>query len=263
MSDSPAIPVAVFGSCVTRDNFNSTFNPGYKDLFECVALADHVSLVSLMAPPVPFDPDKFNGLEPRIFKNLRREFSRSFFSELLESQPEYLIMDFWPDVVFGFADLDTGHTITHNGWSTTKTDFFKEREAAWFRADSRPDEFMTRWKQAADEFMIWMQDNLSGTRVVIHSARNVRYWVDNDGETQDFGPWGTTMNRHWAAMDDYISTKYSLRVIDVLATDQTSFEGHPWNQFPVHYTFDYHQRFLSRMSRFVLLELHETFNPTR
>ncbi len=44
--------VAVMGSCVTRDNFNSTFNPGYKKWFQVVLSANQTSLISLMSPPI-------------------------------------------------------------------------------------------------------------------------------------------------------------------------------------------------------------------
>ncbi|MGP5698730.1 DUF6270 domain-containing protein [Glutamicibacter arilaitensis] len=114
----PLIKVAVIGSCVTRDIFNRTFNPGYKDLFECVALANQVSIVSLMSPPVPVDPEDLDGLEPRVHGEIVKEFSRHFLTELLETEPDYLLMDFRPDIVFGFVDLDTGGTLTRGFMKT-------------------------------------------------------------------------------------------------------------------------------------------------
>ncbi|MGH3651543.1 DUF6270 domain-containing protein [Glutamicibacter sp.] len=254
----PLIKVAVFGSCVTRDNFNSKFNPGYKDLYECVLLADHVSLVSLMAPPVEFDSPKFADLQPRIQNNLRREFGRHFLDELREARPDYLIMDFWPDMFFGVAQISTGDLITRNNWSTTKTPYFSEVESRWLRLDRTPKEFLDLWKDAADKFFAFMGAELPGTRIIIHRARNVAEWNATDGSVHEFKDWGVRMNKHWDKMDDYVRTTFGFPEIDVLTENQRSFEGHPWKAFGVHYTFDYHQRFLTRLTRFVFEDVVES-----
>lgn len=249
------IQVAVFGSCATRDNFNRTFNPGYKDLFECVALCDHVSLVSLMAPPLKVDPAKLDGVQPRAHKNLLREYSRAFLAELLTTQPDYLIMDFWSDLIFGFADLDDGHTITHNAWTVTKTEFFKEHTATHLRPDKSTEVFFERWRRAADAFFAYAGTQIPNTRIIVHSARNLRYWMDKDGVSHDFGPWSVGMNKHWEAMDSYVLDRHASRQINVMLPGMQSYEGHPWGKYPVHYTSDYHSRFLSALSEIALRDI--------
>lgn len=252
------IKVAVFGSCVTRDIFNHTFNPGYRDLFNCVAYANQVSLVSLMSEPVPVDPDELNGLNPRVHDELIREFSRSFLDELIATEPYYLIMDFRPDLIFGFSELDRGETVTHNTWSTTKTRFYAGREIAWYRADRTPSEFMGRWKQAADAFFDWAKANIPETKIIIHKARNVATWTTKHGETKDFSPWSVRMNRHWNTMDDYATSMEGAKIIDIFVQGQQSFEAHPWGPSALHYTFDYHQRFLARLARMALDDVMTT-----
>lgn len=253
--ETAAFSVAVFGSCVTRDNFNRTFNPEYKELFDCVALADHVSLVSLMAPPVTVDVEKLDGLSPRLLQKLRREFSRAFLTELRETQPDYLILDFWPDLIFGFADLDGAGVITHNAWSTVKTKFYSDHTVHHFRPDKDRNAFFDRWKDAADDFFEFAAEAIPNTRIVVHSARNVSSWVDRNGSVQDFNPWAMTMNKHWSDMDAYVLEHHSPLRIDVISADTKSFEDHPWGKFPVHYTFDYHGRFLARLSEIALRDV--------
>lgn len=249
---NPLIKVAVIGSCVSRDIFNRTFNPGYKDIFECVALANQVSFVSLMSDPIEVNPEDLNGLNPRVHGELSREFSRHFLIELLDTQPDYVIMDFRPDIVFGFDDLNTGGTVTHNTWSTTKTRFYQEREATWFRADRTPEQFYARWNDAVDRFIGWLNANLPKTKIIVHKARNIATWTTRAGEVKRFSPWSLRMNRHWDIMDDYVSAKPGVSTIDVLMPGQQSFEEHPWGPSALHYTFDYHQRFLTRLSRMAL-----------
>src|SRR6478736_7372513 len=192
MSDFQPIKVAVFGSCVTRDNLNRTFNPGYKDLFDCVALADHVSMVSLMSEPIDVDPEMLDGLAPRNFNNLQREFSRAYLAELKEAQPEYLIMDFWPDLIFGFARLGTGQHITNNAWSTVNTAFYKSQDVDVYRIQSQTDAFMEAWTDAIDRFMTYVKEICPQTRVIVHRSRNVATWVDKSGATHEFNPWAVS-----------------------------------------------------------------------
>lgn len=47
-AESDVTSAAVFGSCVTRDIFNRTFNPHYRDLFESVAMCNHGSARDLV-----------------------------------------------------------------------------------------------------------------------------------------------------------------------------------------------------------------------
>ena len=52
------VRVAVMGSCTTRDNFNSRFNPDYKQMWDCVLLQNQSSLLSIMAPPLEISEDQ-------------------------------------------------------------------------------------------------------------------------------------------------------------------------------------------------------------
>ncbi|HEX9088260.1 MAG TPA: DUF6270 domain-containing protein [Arthrobacter sp.] len=252
MSDFQPIKVAVLGSCVTRDNFNRTFNPGYKDLFECVAMADHVSMVSLMSEPIEVDPATLDGLEDRIREKLQREFSRAYLTELKDAQPDYLVVDFWPDLIFGFARLGGGEYITNNAWSTVNTSFYKGQETDVHRVNLRTDEFMTAWRNAVDRFMAYLQVACPQTRVIVHRSRNVATWLDASGATHSFNDWALSMNRFWDTMDDHLSANYEVDCIDVMPEGLQSFEGHPWGKFPVHYTLDYHALFLARMAKIAL-----------
>lgn len=252
---SYALSVAVFGSCVTRDNFNRMFNPDYKALFECVALGDHVSLVSLMAPPLTVAPERLDGLSAQVLAKLNREFSRTFLDELRDKQPDYLVMDFWPDLIFGFADLRDGSVITHNAWSTIKTSFFKQEAFRNYRPDTDRGVFFLRWKAAVDAFFDFASKAIPNTRIVVHSARNVRKWIGRDGALRDFSPWAVTMNQYWDEMDAYVNSNYTALRIDVMTDNLYSFEDHPWGKFPVHYTFDYHSRFLACLSQIALRDI--------
>ncbi|MGP5698728.1 DUF6270 domain-containing protein [Glutamicibacter arilaitensis] len=152
----------------------------------------------------------------------------------------------------GLRSSDEKSGLTQNNWSTTKTRFYRGRETTWYRADRTPGEFYARWNDAVDKLIDWVSLNLPNTKIVIHKARNVATWTTTNGEVEKFSPWSLSMNKHWDRMDKYVSSKPGVRVIDVLRPGQRSFEAHPWGPSALHYTFDYHQRFLSRLSRMAI-----------
>lgn len=263
MNDFRPIKVAVLGSCVSRDNFNSLFNPSHKDLFELVAAQNHVSLVSLMSTPVKVAPEDLGKLKPRILSDLKREFSRSFLEEIRASKPEYLIIDFWPDVIYGFADLGHGDVVTHNSWATVKTPFFAARAAKRYRLDLTQGEFLQRWRPAADAFFEFMDAHLPHTKVLLHKARNVSTFKAIDGTTKEFNTWPVRMNKYWEKLDNYFEERHGCRTIDVMEEGQESFEAHPWGKLPVHYTLDYYPRFLSHLIRHVMGDLSSSLAKAR
>jgi len=254
--------VAVFGSCVSRDVFNRTFNPHYKDLFECVAVSNHVSLVSLMAEPVVFDADDLNGLEPRIKNQLANEFNRTFLQDLKRLQPDYLVVDLWADLIFGFASHNGGR-ITNNAWSTVKTNFYLDAETNVFKIDQQTQTFMDEWKDAADRFFVFLAAAAPNTKVVLHSARNISGWIAKDGNEETFSPWAVSMNKYWDMMDSYLTARYVDRVIAIVTHKTKSFEDHPWGKFPVHYTFEYHPQFLSKLTQIVIADLRNQRSTKR
>ena len=95
-----------------------------------------------MSDPVEVEAAALDGLEPRVFSNLQREFSRAYLAELTEAQPHYLIEDFWPDLIFGFDRLSTGQYIINNAWSTMNTTFYKSQEVDACRINHRADGFV-------------------------------------------------------------------------------------------------------------------------
>lgn len=47
--------VGVFGSCVSRDLFNSKIVPNYKTFFQIISYSQRTSIISLMQNSVNFD----------------------------------------------------------------------------------------------------------------------------------------------------------------------------------------------------------------
>ena len=255
------VRVAVIGSCVSRDPFNRRFNPNYKDLFDCVALSNQVAIVSLLDSPVPYREGSINNLDPSGQREVERELKKTFLEELVAADPEYLILDFFPDAHFGCLEWN-GSLITQNRWKLMKTSFFLgiKDDAKLFTMSTDPERYFAVWSERIDQLFAFLGQRLPKTKVVLHSARHVERYLDSQGELHSLrsslSP--AEMNAHWDRFDSYVKKKYVDRVIDIHSPELTSYEGHPWGSFFVHYTMDYYANFLSKLTQIVVQDLRDT-----
>ena len=66
--------IAVLGSCISRDLFNSHFVPNYKDFFDLVFDAQRTTMISLMQDSVVIDNNLLNILPHNPKNNARTKF---------------------------------------------------------------------------------------------------------------------------------------------------------------------------------------------
>lgn len=244
------IRIAIFGSCVTRDVFNRKFSPNYKDLFDCVLLANQSTVVALMSPAIDPSGADLGDLDEWARNDVIADLTRSFLDELEATLPEYLLVDFFGDVHFGCAELESG-IVTRNRWKTTTTPFYK---ATWQR-DILPDSpaYFGLWRDASDRFVREVRARVPGIKIVLHEALNVTQVRGSDGELSQLQGAAAfaEMNIRWARLNAQFRELADASV-DVMGDDTVSFAGHPWGAFAVHYELEYHARFLSRLTAIAL-----------
>jgi hypothetical protein len=255
VTPAPLIRVAVLGSCVSRDLFNRQFNPSYKDLFDCVALSNQVSLISLMSEPITVRAEQLADLDEYGQREVTKEISRSFLEDLVAQRPEYLLVDLFADVHLGCFEVDGRH-LTRNRWRILKTRLYAESDSRDLVPDDDREAYLVAWRDAVDRLLGFLAENLPETRVVLHRARNVTHTVDGNGIVTAMGQERRmrAMNEWWNRLDDELVSRGVTRTIDVFREDLTSFDTHPWGPFAVHYTLDYHGAALSRLTQIVLTD---------
>jgi hypothetical protein len=256
------INIAVLGSCATRDNFNSKFNDNYKDFYQCVLTQNQTSIISLMSKEMSFIEEDIGELDDYTKWNVRTDFTKDFLSILKEKTPDYLIIDFFADIHFGCIRIDNNKYITNNRWMLWKTPYFKRlKETENFRTlniQDNTDQYIELWKGSIDKLANFIAEEVPGCKVIIHKARNVRNMLTNDcGKIVDLSTSGKVkkenverLNALWEQLDDYAVTTYNWGFIEM--PESSTFEGHPWGPFYVHYTMDYYQQFLNQLHGIVI-----------
>jgi hypothetical protein len=262
--------VAVFGSCTTRDNFNSRFNPDYRSRYDVTLAASQASVITMMSPPVEADFTPTRPMSDYDLWNIRSDMSREFLPKLAEQQPDYLILDFFADIHFGVIRLPDGRYLTNNRWKLWHTDYYQDLKAndgfVALRILEDPEPYVALWAEALDRFAAYVAEHCPDTTVLVHcgfntdrlvppgSSRPVHLRTFKKGPRLDV----PRANELWARLDDHATSTYGWDAIDLRAEGYTTTADHPWGPFWVHYTPDYYHRFLAELD---LVDLRRSLPP--
>jgi hypothetical protein len=250
--------VAVCGSCTSRDNFASRFNPDYGSWFSVAADVFQTSIISLMSEPLaaPAPAGEEETYQERI---TREDVTRVFLEKLAAAQPDYLVLDFFADIHFGVVRQPDGRYLTNNRWMLWPTAYYaglKEREdLTAIRIFTDPDAYLALWTEALDRFAAFIAEHCPSTRVIVHRGLNTDEVVlPGSARTVGVREYRKAAalnvpraNELWARLDDYAIDTYGWDLIDLRAEGYTSYAEHPWKPFYVHYTPDYNRRFLAEL----------------
>lgn len=257
--------VAVCGSCTSRDNFSSRFNPTYGQFFRVGAEVFQTSIISLMSPALAEAEisELVETTQTYQVRIARQDATRSFLAELVAAQPDYLVLDFFADVYFGALRLPDGRYLTNNRWMLWKTALHPRLEAAGgltpLRIARDPEAYLALWTEALDRFAAFVAEHCPATQVVVHRGLYVDEALVGDDprpvpvrSLRKLAPVNVARtNRLWARLDDYAldthGPTHGWTAIDLRAEGWTSYAEHPWKPFWVHYTPDYYHRFLAEL----------------
>lgn len=257
MSGKPT--VAVLGSCITRDVFNSRFNPDWRDHWDCVLGQNQSSVVAMMSRAVEAAPEVIGDVPAYRAEVVRSDLTKSFLDRVTELAPDYVVLDFFADVHFGVLDLGDDVMVTNNRWHLHKTPFFRDLKAAGplspVRWQQDPDAYVELWKSAFDQLVVLLRARLPQTVLVVHHGFNTaKVLLTGEDrviplrEYKKVHPLNVRRaNQVWRRLDAYAAAVPGVESIDLTSGRYTSFDQHPWGPFYVHYTLDYYRDFLAAL----------------
>ncbi len=266
---SEPLTVAVVGSCITRDNFNRRFNPGYKRWYAVGSTTNQSSMIALMSPAVDEPWEPVEEMKPYGLWNVHSDLSREILDLLPAEQPDFLVLDFFGDIHFGVLRLPDGRYVTDNRWRLRKTDLYRrlmeDSGAVALRWQDDADAYFDLWAEAMDRFAAYVAERCPRTRVVVHCGFNaVEVLRSGKSVPSPLGPGGREGkaarvearqgNAFWKRLNEHARTSYGWEHIDLSDEYYVTFPEHPWGAFDVHYTMDYYRRFQAEMHHLALRE---------
>lgn len=254
--------IATVGSCVTRDNFNSIFNPNYKMFFDLVLHQHQVSIPSLMSKKVVYEEDETTEKLPDFGRwHLRTECNKEFLSSIQKKNPEYLLMDLDGDVHFGVSEISDGNYFTNNPKFTNISFLNKYSNKMLLKDD--PDAYFKIWQPKIDEFFSFLRTEVPNCKIILVKARFSDRFADGSSLTElrkkknlkildvDY------MNSLWDRLDNYIINKYDVRIIDMTQKNYYLDPKHAWGAFYLHYKKDFYSDFLSKLQLLIDSDMRE------
>lgn len=209
--------VGVFGSCVTRDLFNSKFCPNYKQYFKVVTDSQRSTIISFMADPVQIDFEDIKIDNPVSMRLLKEDFLKNKRFELFQIQPEYYVFDINFDVIFGIIILDDGNIITNNMWNLPLTSFYKKSNE-WKKLTifDNPTEYFSLFKDNVELFFDFLESNCPNMKIILNSFRNNYYYLDDNNRIKaddTFKQYSLKRNKYINKLETYIIDNYDIEIL--------------------------------------------------
>lgn len=248
--------VGVFGSCVTRDLFNSNFCPNYKQYFKVVADSQRSTIISFMADPVQIDFEDIKIDNPVSMRLLKEDFLKNKRFELFQMQPEYYVFDINFDVIFGIIILDDGNIITNNIWNLPLTSFYK-RSNEWQKLTifDNPTKYFSLFKDNVELFFDFLESNCPNMKIILNSFRNNYYYLDDNYRIQSddtFKQHSLKRNKYINKLETYIIDNYDVEVL--YTKDYFIDKDHLWGFSSHHFEKRYYDDKICQLRKIIKYE---------
>lgn len=252
--------IAVLGSCVSRDLFNSYFVPNYKEFFEVRMDAQRTSMISLMQNP--FDIDKkllnippYNRKNNARTKYITHDLNKVFLKNLIENDDiDYLIIDNYFEFLFGILYFDDT-IITNNFWDLPETQFYKNiSNKLCLNIHDYFDEYFCIWSKYCDLFFKFLTLYCPNIKVILNQARETDKVMKSDGTSyinSDFTKTMNIANPLLEKLDSYIMNNFNVNVLKFDYDNTFCDENHIWGFAPMHYNKNYHSSIFNKIRNIV------------
>lgn len=208
--------VGVFGSCVSRDLFNSQIVPNYKTFFQIISYSQRTSIISLMQNNIKFD-EKDIIFENDYNDSIRYDLSKCWLSEIANNPPDYIIMDVIYELIFGILILDDGNIITNNYWDLPKTKFYEtikdKSTALTIIEDSKT--YFKLYEESIDLFFNFLKNNCQSSKIILNSARYATKILKKDKTIVDESgnSYLLNVNSYIEDLELYIENNYNVEIM--------------------------------------------------
>ena len=238
------IKIGVFGSCPTRDIFNSSINKNYKDYFTINLSYVNNSIISNMQEPVPYDKQSIKILpdnkENQSFSSfIEKDLDKLFFDRLSRVDIDYLLIDAGLEVKWGLVEFD--NHIFFNYPRYDKTEFFNNiTNKRFITIQNDTNEYMKLFKESYTKFFDKMNDEYPDITVILNPVREAYRVLKSDGSIEENTEFKNRTDNHYLPLiDSYIAKKFDVEILEY-NKDVLLDENHQWGLGPKHYVEDYY-----------------------
>lgn len=251
------IKVAVIGSCVTRDIFNSNFISNYKEIYECVSTAWQTSIISFMSDRTWF-PDDQKGFVEEVTKHQRnttnRDIAKRYRDEFIEAQPDYIIVDLYTDVKYGVVKTDAGY-LTNNPNGFRKTLYYKNENHQETLNIFKDERYLPLFYGNFHRFVDWVKTNIPNCKIVMNGFWETYSYFTEGSYVKNYSPKICSTvakdNAMYDQMYEKLRTEYNVEFLEMRNKTYYGDYKHVYGNKPWHFTQEYYYDLYSSLNEVV------------
>ena len=181
------------------------------NFYAIVATKLDMSLVSFMSSPINYDRQKFLlGKDKKLNSQLISEYEKDGLNDLIASNPDVLILDFFSDVKYGVVENIIGNFITNNNKKYVINPSFQGlKMSRAFHPLYEYDTYVKLWTGALAELMVFLKTYLPETKVVLNGGQEALKLSIIEGDLNNADFLMMVLNE----LNQFASETYSLPII--------------------------------------------------
>lgn len=227
---------STFGSCASRNLFNSDLNRNYKSYFHINHSVERVNIISLMCEPIDFDEALVNADYEYHNICVIEDLTKRYLDSIRNENFEYILFDTYFDVEFSVIKLDGDSFIT-DSYSLEHTDLHGRFDGCErLNVFNNFDEYFSLWKKSFDEFFAYLDENSHNIRLILNCSRSAYSFMDGDSIVEDskLKKQSLSYNKYRNVMDRHIISNYD---VEILPFDYATLidQNHIFGFAPTHY----------------------------
>ncbi|MBC1424396.1 DUF6270 domain-containing protein [Listeria seeligeri] len=244
--------IAIMGSCFSRNAFNSSsyFNPDYKAFFECSFTQFHSSIISVMTESASgFDLKRYKDIIPSERITVEGDFEKNFFTNLKNSNSDYLLIDLYPDVIRPVIWLNNKTAITLS-YVIENSQLLNDLSYERILDHINNEEFFNEWKGYADQFITQLTEIIPADKVILNLGGFTTSYYNENGKIVTYkNKMAIEKNNYfWNRLNNYFLAKLpEAQVIDFSKKPYIGDFNYPFGHSFSHFESTYYKDFLKEL----------------
>lgn len=246
------LKIAVMGSCFSRNAFNSKpyFNPDYKRFFEVTFTQSHTSIFSVLSKPYKgVNIDKYSNMTNNERRTVQDDLDKGFFEKLENSKSDYLLLDFYPDVLRGPLWLESGEILSLS-YIMEQTGILNDLPVKRLLDHSDNEAFFQEWTTYVDKFIEKLLTIIPAEKIILNKGGFTTKYYDKNGTVQEYKiKMRIERNNYfWERLNNYFLSKVpTAQVIDFRKKPYIGDFYYPFGHSFSHFESGYYKDFMREL----------------